>query len=130
LSILTGIDILSSTMKRTDDPDVRLLQAIADPTRLAIVRQLASDGAVCACDFTSCCEVAQPTVSHHLKVLRDAGWVTTERRGTWIYYSLAPEAAARLRSISAAIVPGPAIPSGLLTAGRGPRRLPTIQPRA
>src|SRR3954467_13619826 len=48
--------------------DVRLFQALADPTRLAIVKQLASDGEVCACDFTSCCDVSQPTVSHHLRV--------------------------------------------------------------
>jgi DNA-binding transcriptional ArsR family regulator len=47
--------------------DIKILQAIAEPTRLAIVRQLASDGEVCACDFTDCCGVSQPTVSHHLK---------------------------------------------------------------
>ena len=70
-------------MKRATDPDVILLQAAADPTRLSILRQLASGEPVCACDFTACCDVAQPTVSHHLKVLREAGWVTTERRGTW-----------------------------------------------
>ena len=68
-------------MKRATDPDVILLQAAADPTRLAILRELSSDGFVCACDFTSCCDVAQPTVSHHLKVLREAGWIVGERRG-------------------------------------------------
>ncbi len=97
-------------MKRQTDPDVRLLQAAADPTRLAILRQLSSDGEVCACDFTSCCDVAQPTVSHHLKVLREAGWVTGERRGTWIWYSIRSEAAARFRELSAAVVPGRARP--------------------
>ncbi|MCA1587461.1 MAG: helix-turn-helix domain-containing protein, partial [Chloroflexi bacterium] len=52
------------------DRDVVLLAALADPTRLAIVRQLgaAGEGAVCACDFTECCSVSQPTISHHLKV--------------------------------------------------------------
>ena len=74
------------------DPDVKLLQALADPVRLAIVRQLgASSSAVCACDFTECCDVRQPTVSHHLRVLREAGVVTTRRNGTYIYYRLAPD---------------------------------------
>ena len=77
-------------MKRQTDPDVLLLQAAADPTRLAILRQLSDCAEVCACDFTACCDVSQPTVSHHLKVLRDAGWIDGERRGTWIWYSLRP----------------------------------------
>lgn len=102
-------------MKRQTDPDVRLLQAAADPTRLAILRQLSRDGEVCACDFTSCCDVAQPTVSHHLKVLREAGWVTGERRGTWIWYSIRAEAAARFRELAAAVVPGRAQP--IVSAG-------------
>ena len=69
-------------MKRQTDPEVLLLQAAADPTRLAILRLLATEDCICACEFTSCCEVSQPTVSHHLRVLRAAGWVTSERRGT------------------------------------------------
>ena len=90
-------------MKSTD-PDVELLQAIADPVRLEIVRLLASSqGAVCACDFTDCCSVSQPTVSHHLKVLREAGVVTTERRGTYIYYDLAPDFARRWAGIGASL---------------------------
>jgi ArsR family transcriptional regulator len=82
------------------DPDVRLFQALAEPTRLAIVRELARAPEVCACDLTSCCDVRQPTVSHHLRVLREAGVVETERRGTWIYYRLAPAVADRLRSLA------------------------------
>ena len=101
------------------DPDVRLLQALADPTRLAIVRQLASDDEVCACDFTSCCDVAQPTVSHHLKVLREAGWVTSERRGTWIWYRLRPQALERFGGI----LGGPLRPP-LQTSARA---LPVVQ---
>jgi DNA-binding transcriptional ArsR family regulator len=97
-------------MKRqTTDPDIRLLQALADPVRLAIVRQLASSSAsVCACDFTGCCDVQQPTVSHHLKVLREAGVVTAQRQGTYIYYDLAPELASRWSAIGASL-------SGLVT---------------
>ena len=82
------------------DPDVRLLQALGHPTRLAIVRELTGTGEVCACDFTTCCDVLQPTVSHHLKILRDAGVIESERRGTSIYYRLVPEASDRLRALA------------------------------
>ena len=86
------------------EPDVQLLQAMADPVRLAIVRQLAScSDSVCACDFTDCCSVSQPTVSHHLKVLREAGVVTTQRRGTYIYYDLAPDFPRRWSALSASL---------------------------
>ena len=89
-----------------DQTDIRLLQAIADPTRLAILRQLASNEEVCACDFTDCCNVSQPTISHHLKVLREAGWVESERRGSWVWYRLRPQAAARLRAIASEVSSG------------------------
>jgi len=86
------------------DPEVQLLQAMADPVRLSIVRQLAAgDDAICACDFTECCTVSQPTVSHHLKVLRDAGVVTTRRQGTYIYYRLANDFAQRWANLSAGL---------------------------
>ena len=90
-------------MKNTN-PDVQLLQAIADPVRISILRQLASSpGSVCACDFTECCTVSQPTISHHLKVLREAGAVTSERRGTFIYYALSPDFARRWTRIGASL---------------------------
>ena len=109
-------------MVKTTDPDVRLLQAAADPTRLRMLRQLAT-GVVCACDFTAGADLAQPTVSHHLRVLRDAGWVTTERRGTWIYYSLNPEAALRFRRLTESVEPAPRA----LAGARGSRRLPVLE---
>jgi DNA-binding transcriptional ArsR family regulator len=121
LSISTEVDILG-VMKRATDPDVLLLQATADPTRLSILRQLSAEGAVCACDFSDCCDLGQPTVSHHLKVLRDAGWVTTERRGTWIYYSIRPEAVARFRELAGGFTAGSARTAADL-AGQ-PRQLP------
>jgi ArsR family transcriptional regulator len=89
------------------DPDVRFFQALADPTRMAIVRELAGAPEVCACDFTSCCDVRQPTVSHHLKVLREAGVIEPERRGTWIYYRLAPAAVERLKAFTAELSGAP-----------------------
>jgi ArsR family transcriptional regulator len=103
--ILVNIDVdrydppMTRPKTKLVDPDVRLFAALADPTRLAIVRELAAQE-VCACDLTSCCDVRQPTVSHHLKVLREAGVVEAERRGTWIWYRLAPAAADRLRSLA------------------------------
>ena len=69
----------------------KLFKALADETRLAILRQLREQGEVCACDFLACCELAQPTVSHHLKVLRRAGLVHAEKRGLWVYYTLNDE---------------------------------------
>src|SRR3954452_2558234 len=91
-------------MPRTTDPDVLLLQGAADPIRLRMIRQM-SLGPVCACDFTAGATVTQPTISHHLKVLRDAGWVTTERRGTWIWYSLRPDAVEQFGTIAGMVGP-------------------------
>ena len=87
------------------DPDVRLLSALADPTRLSIVRQLASTGAdaICACDFTECCNVSQPTISHHLRVLREAGVVVSNRVGTNVWYSMAPDFHERFRRIGSSL---------------------------
>jgi|SRR5579884_306068 len=76
--------------------DARLMKALADETRLGIVLQLREAGEVCQCDFVACCSVAQPTVSHHLRVLREAGVVSAEKRGVWVYYRLEPAVLARL----------------------------------
>ncbi len=126
ISTLVNIEFrrYGSGMPRTKttslDPDVRLLSALADPTRLAILRQLAGEQETCACDFTACCDVGQPTVSHHLRVLREAGIVTSERRGNWIFYRLSPEASQRLARIATSLVPGGLIPVSDVTARRRP----------
>ena len=73
-------------------------KALADPTRIAIVNRLAAAEEVCVCDLTDAFELTQPTISHHLRVLREAGLVEAERRGTWSYYRLVPEAIERLRA--------------------------------
>jgi len=73
------------------DEAARLFAALADESRLAILKQLREQGEVCARDFQACCRVAQPTVSHHLKVLRRAGLVHAEKRGLWVYYTLNDE---------------------------------------
>jgi ArsR family transcriptional regulator len=98
-------------MKRILDPDVRLLYGAADPTRLAILRQLAGGDSVCACDFTACCTVEQPTVSHHLKVLRETGWVVSERRASNVFYRIRPEAADRFRAIARDLGSLPQLPT-------------------
>jgi ArsR family transcriptional regulator len=109
-------------MKRRTDPDALLLHGAADPTRLAILRQLAGGDGVCACDFTACCEVAQPTVSHHLKVLREAGWVRSDRRASFVYYWIRPEAVARFRALAGELSPALAPPAA--------HSLPVIHPTA
>jgi DNA-binding transcriptional ArsR family regulator len=101
-------------MAKSTDPDVLLLSALADPTRLEILRQLAGSTEVCACDFTDCCGVSQPTISHHLKVLRGAGVVTSERRGNWIFYRIAPNLIGRLSAIAQTLVPGGIFPAAAL----------------
>jgi ArsR family transcriptional regulator len=86
--------------------EAALFKALADPHRLSILATLArADDEVCVCDFTSGLPLNQPTVSHHLKILRDADLVTSERRGTWVYYRLAADARARLAGALDAIIP-------------------------
>lgn len=109
-------------MTRLIDPDVRLLAALADPVRLEILRELAGSSEVCACDLTSCCTVRQPTVSHHLRVLREAGVVTSERRGSNIYYRVAPDLIERLGTIARGLVPGGLVP--VASRAAAPRRAP------
>ena len=76
-----------------------LFRALADETRLAILRQLREQGEACACDFLACCRLAQPTVSHHLQILRRAGLVKADKRGLWVYYTLNEEKLASLRGL-------------------------------
>jgi ArsR family transcriptional regulator len=82
------------------ESDVEVLRALAHPVRWGILKRLAAEPDICACDFTEFFEVSQPTISAHLKVLREAGLVTTERNGTTICYRIAP---GRLSAIGQAI---------------------------
>ncbi|MBI2781474.1 MAG: helix-turn-helix transcriptional regulator [Chloroflexi bacterium] len=115
-------------MVKSLDPDIQLLAALADPTRMEILRELAGQPEVCACDFTSCCTVSQPTVSHHLKVLRDAGAVTSERRGNWVFYRLAPNLKDRLGAIAQGLAPGNGLIQVSGLRGRAARTRPTPVP--
>lgn len=87
-----------------------LFKAIADPARLQILSLVGSGpGAeVCSCDLTAALDLAQPTVSHHLKVLVDAGLLSREKRGTWAYFRLVPDQVERLAyALTAAVAEGP-----------------------
>jgi len=72
-------------------------KALADPTRVAIVNRLSQADEVCVCDLTATFDLSQPTISHHLRILREAGLVESSRRGTWAYYRLVSEAVEALR---------------------------------
>jgi len=77
-----------------------LFSALGDPARVRIVNLLATaDRAVCVCDFMQPLGLSQPTVSHHLKKLTDAGLLEREQRGRWAYYTLNPEAVNRLAGL-------------------------------
>jgi ArsR family transcriptional regulator, arsenate/arsenite/antimonite-responsive transcriptional repressor len=73
-----------------------VLRALAHPVRWGILQRLAAEPGICACDFTEFFDVSQPTISAHLKVLREAGLVTSNRVGTTICYSIAPGQLTRL----------------------------------
>jgi ArsR family transcriptional regulator len=81
--------------------------ALADPARLRLLSLIAAqpDGEVCACELVEPLGKSQPTVSHHLKVLREAGLVEGEKRGTWVWYRPVPEALDNLRASLAPRVP-------------------------
>ncbi|MET1044101.1 MAG: metalloregulator ArsR/SmtB family transcription factor [Microbacteriaceae bacterium] len=83
----------------------RSLKALADPARLRLVSIVAaSDGAeACVCDLTEPLGLSQPTVSHHLKILVDAGFLSRSKRGTWSYYTLVPGS---LDAVSALLATG------------------------
>jgi ArsR family transcriptional regulator len=83
----------------------KAFQALADPVRLQLLSLIAGqdEGEVCACALVEPVGKSQPTVSHHLKVLYDAGLVDREKRGTWVWYWVVPD---RLEALRAALAPG------------------------
>ena len=79
----------------------QVFKALGDPVRLRLVSLIGAHqgGEVCVCDLTDAFNLTQPTISHHLKVLREAGIITSERRGTWVYYRLVPAALERMAAL-------------------------------
>jgi ArsR family transcriptional regulator len=90
-----------------------LFKAIGDPVRLRLLSMIAchEGGEACVCDLTGAFELTAPTISHHLKVLKQAGLIDSERRGTWVYYWTIPAVLERLSTIL-----GPRQAAGLVTA--------------
>ncbi|WP_326647100.1 metalloregulator ArsR/SmtB family transcription factor [Streptosporangium sp. NBC_01755] len=78
-----------------------VFKALGDPVRLRILSIVASHsgGEVCVCDITGAFELSQPTISHHLKVLKEVGLLTSERRASWVYYRLVPETLTELSAL-------------------------------
>ncbi|MAU81981.1 metalloregulator ArsR/SmtB family transcription factor [Gordonia sp. Z-3] len=77
------------------------LKALGDPVRLRLLGEVAASpgGEACVCDISGPFDLSQPTISHHLKVLREAGLVTSERRATWVYYRVNSDALAQLAAV-------------------------------
>ncbi|MFD6529351.1 ArsR/SmtB family transcription factor [Streptomyces sp. NPDC060184] len=90
----------------------KVFKALGDPVRLRLLSMIASraGGEVCVCDLTPAFDLSQPTISHHLKLLKQAGLIDSERRGTWVYYRLLPETTDQL----AQVLSRPAGPAGAL----------------
>jgi ArsR family transcriptional regulator len=82
----------------------RAFAALADPVRLRLLSLIASAGEVCSCDLLAPLDRSQPTVSHHTKALAEAGLITGEKRGRWVWWSLVPERVDELREVLAAPV--------------------------
>jgi ArsR family transcriptional regulator, arsenate/arsenite/antimonite-responsive transcriptional repressor len=111
--ISTGVDLTElpvitccaplATASLSDDEaqaTATLFRALADPARVKIVNMLArSEEPVCVCEFVPAVQLSQPTVSHHLKKLTEAGLLEREERGKWAYYSLSGEAVERLATL-------------------------------
>ncbi|MCS3779690.1 ArsR family transcriptional regulator [Tsukamurella ocularis] len=78
-----------------------VFKALADPIRLRLFSLIASHegGEACVCDISPVVDVSQPTISHHLKVLKAAGLVESDRRGSWVYYRVVPEVLSSLSGV-------------------------------
>ncbi|MFF3669923.1 ArsR/SmtB family transcription factor [Microtetraspora malaysiensis] len=79
----------------------RVFKALGDPVRLRILSIVASHqgGEACVCDLSAAFDLSQPTISHHLKVLKEVGLLTSERRASWVYYRVVPETLAELSAL-------------------------------
>ncbi|WP_037857896.1 ArsR/SmtB family transcription factor [Streptomyces sp. NRRL S-340] len=79
----------------------KVFKALGDPVRLRLLSMIASraGGEICVCDLTPAFDLSQPTISHHLKLLKQAGLIASERRGTWVYYRLLPAMTDQLAAV-------------------------------
>jgi len=90
----------------------QVFKALGDPVRLRLVSLIGAHqgGEVCVCELTEAFDLTQPTISHHLKVLREAGIIDSERRGTWVYYRLESAVLERVGLLLSAPQPSLAVP--------------------
>lgn len=95
------------------DDIARMFKALGDPVRLRLLSLVASHvgGEACVCDISGSFDLSQPTISHHLKVLRAAGLLECERRGTWVFYWVVPAALQQLSSVLGGADPTRTTPS-------------------
>jgi ArsR family transcriptional regulator len=93
---MTPLELITARQAAQTGASQALLSAVADPVRWTVLRHLEQNGTSCVCDLQDRVPVAANLLSYHLKVLREAGLVTSARRGRWIDYTLAPDAADRL----------------------------------
>ncbi|GAA3695177.1 metalloregulator ArsR/SmtB family transcription factor [Nonomuraea antimicrobica] len=94
--------IAREPLSESDAADLAaLLKAVADPVRLRLLSMIGSHpgGEACVCDLTDAFDLTAPTISHHLKVLRTAGLIDSERRGTWVYYWIVTKQVTRLGAL-------------------------------
>lgn len=103
---------LAALDEDTSDRLARMFKALGDPVRLRLLSLIAGNpgGEACVCDISTTFNLTQPTISHHLKVLRSAGILASDRRGSWVYYRAIPEALQQL-SLILQIDEGEATPS-------------------
>src|SRR5215470_13283899 len=94
--------MVAESLGDTEAADLsRGFKALGDPVRLRLLSLIAAraGGEICVCDLTDAFDVTGPTISHHLRVLREAGLIDCERRGSWVYYWIIPAALAALSSL-------------------------------
>ena len=96
--------VLAAPLSEDEAADLaRVFAALADPVRLRILSLVAEAGEVCSCDLLETLDRSQPTVSHHTKALADAGLITGEKQGRWVWWSVVPE---RLKAVRSALDAG------------------------
>ena len=91
--------LVSESLTASEAVDLaQVLKALGDPVRLRLLSMIGAHegGEACVCELTDAFDLTAPTISHHLRVLREAGLIACERRGTWVYYWIIPDATSRL----------------------------------
>ena len=108
--VVCCVPLNGPTLNRQEAAEAaHLFAALADPTRVCILNLLvqAQGGEVCVCDITDSFTLGQPTISHHLRILREAGLITGDKRGKWVYYSLVAERVAQVREMLEKVLGSP-----------------------